>query len=79
MRQRQRSKTSKQPSLIQAATQRRSASRHPFSHPITTRTWARAIDGWIDAGATQIVFRPQDEFTDMLEKIDAFAPAMAAY
>ncbi len=38
--------------------------------------WADQIDGWIDAGATQIVFRPQGDFESMAEKIQAFAQVM---
>ena len=39
-------------------------------------SWAAPIDGWLEAGATQIVFRPQGDFESMVNRIETFAQVM---
>ncbi len=39
-------------------------------------SWAKSIQGWIDCGATQIVFRPQNSFDQIQTMVEAFAVVM---
>ena len=47
-----------------------------FSGKIDPETWAAQIQGWIDCGATQILFRPQAEFSLIEQMVGEFAEVM---
>ena len=47
-----------------------------FSGKIDPETWAAQIQGWIDCGATQILFRPQAEFSLIEQMVSEFAEVM---
>ena len=47
-----------------------------FSSKINPETWAAQIQGWIDCGATQILFRPQAEFSLIEQMVGEFAEVM---
>ena len=47
-----------------------------FSSKINPETWAAQIQGWIDCGATQILFRPQAEFSLIAQMVGDFAEVM---
>jgi len=47
-----------------------------FSGKIDPETWAVQIQGWIDCGATQILFRPQAEFSLIEQMVGEFAEVM---
>ena len=47
-----------------------------FSGKINPETWAAQIQGWIDCGATQILFRPQAEFSLIEQMVGEFAEVM---
>ena len=47
-----------------------------FSPERNEELWAQHIQGWIDCGATQIVFRPQGDFKLIREMVDSFASVM---
>ena len=47
-----------------------------FSDKIDPETWAAQIQGWIDCGATQILFRPQAEFSLIEQMVGEFAEVM---
>ena len=63
----------------------KAAGRHPddvaiestvFAGKLDPEKWADQIQGWIDAGANQIVFRPQAEFSKIEEMVVSFAEVM---
>ena len=47
-----------------------------FSGKIDPETWAAQIQGWIDCGATQILFRPQAEFSLIEQMVGEFSEVM---
>ena len=47
-----------------------------FSAAIDEDAWANQIRGWTQAGATQIVFRPQAAFPQIKQMADAFSTVM---
>ena len=47
-----------------------------FSGKIDPETWAAQIQGWIDCGATQILFRPQAEFSLIEQRVGEFSEVM---
>ena len=47
-----------------------------FSSKIDLETWAAQIQGWIDCGATQILFRPQAEFSLIEQMVGEFSEVM---
>lgn len=47
-----------------------------FAPKLNEEGWAAQIQGWIDCGASQIVFRPQNTFDQIEPMVNAFAGVM---
>ena len=47
-----------------------------FAPHLDPEGWAKQIAGWMECGATQIVFRPQAAFPQTQEMVNAFAEVM---
>ena len=47
-----------------------------FTNALNEDLWAQQIQGWIDCGASQIVFRPQTSFAHIPQMVEAFADVM---
>ncbi|MGI9326313.1 MAG: LLM class F420-dependent oxidoreductase [Pseudomonadales bacterium] len=47
-----------------------------FASEIDEEAWASQIRGWIESGATQIVFRPQAVFDQIQQMVDVFTGVM---
>jgi len=50
-----------------------------FTTELNESQWAQQVEGWIDAGVTQIVFRPQGEFAKIQELTEAFSQVAKNY
>lgn len=47
-----------------------------FAGELDQEAWSNQIEGWIDSGADQIIFRPRAEFSQIEEMVAAFAEVM---
>ena len=50
-----------------------------FAPTLNEAAWGEQIQGWIDCGATQIVFRPQASYDQIPEMVEAFGTVMKGF